>query len=413
MPATDERVRKRYFEELKAIDCFTSDEEDVNYPEGPPGPLSKKQRRHLSSIQGSLSCDIRPVQSTLTHEIYNRPVLVLDRSRTAEVLPSGEPTDASKLPTEIQSKKGGSESRRTTTTLVEEFKPVMDVLSRVYGSRSPYEVNEETYKIMLSRHRAIKQSMSKSEPDGDLPTTLEEIGQRVRFCSLNRRPPPPRISELARKAKVSVYLNVTALLEYYESSFYNTYVSQTPVSGSSSSDEAESDSEIAKKIRPKKIRTTPVKPTKSKALKIHPSDYLAQENVSDHLDAVATDDASNNPGPSVTPPPVATIAAPVEMSKPDRMGSPAPVPLQPPPPRPPSPPPPLPPPQPPPSPPPPPSLTQDTHSSFFHLLRQILLTASTDALPWTVKEITEALVIWSSSPISPLNEWYADQFHYE
>lgn len=58
----------------------------------------------------------------------------------------------------------------------------------------------------------------------------------------------------------------------------------------------------------------------------------------------------------------------------------------------------------PPSPPapPPPSLTQDTHSSFFSLLREVLLNNDN---PTTLKHLSDAFIVWSSSPISPLNEW--------
>lgn len=50
----------------------------------------------------------------------------------------------------------------------------------------------------------------------------------------------------------------------------------------------------------------------------------------------------------------------------------------------------------------PPCLTQDTHPSFFALLREILI--SNDG-SFTQKQIVDALVSWSTSPISPLNEW--------
>lgn len=222
--SNDERVRKRYFEELKSLDCISS-EEDVNYPEGPPAPLTKKQRRHLSSIQGSLSCDIRPVQSTLTQQVYNRPILQLDRNRavTIPLIPADEEVAnkskslmdneltgaSSKLQTETtQSSKKivSGDSKRTTSALPEEFKPVIDILSRVSGSRNPYEINEETYKAMLHRHRLQRSRLGEElQPEigdsvsGNLQTTLEAIAQRVRLCSLNRRPPPPRICELPRK----------------------------------------------------------------------------------------------------------------------------------------------------------------------------------------------------------------------
>ena len=52
---------------------------------------------------------------------------------------------------------------------------------------------------------------------------------------------------------------------------------------------------------------------------------------------------------------------------------------------------------------PPVCLTQDTHSSFFALLREILLSAEGSS---NQKHLLEALTMWNSSPITPLNEWY-------
>lgn len=88
----DERVRKRYFDELRNAGCLQlSDEEDdidESYPQvcgspldfpfvfapfhrnlsaflqGPAPGLSKKQRRHLSAVQASLGVEFRPIRST-------------------------------------------------------------------------------------------------------------------------------------------------------------------------------------------------------------------------------------------------------------------------------------------------------------------------------------------------------------
>lgn len=52
------RTKRRYFQELAVIKGkvdetgFSSDE---NYPEGPPVPQSRKQKRHLNSIRNSLA----------------------------------------------------------------------------------------------------------------------------------------------------------------------------------------------------------------------------------------------------------------------------------------------------------------------------------------------------------------------
>lgn len=53
-------------------------------------------------------------------------------------------------------------------------------------------------------------------------------------------------------------------------------------------------------------------------------------------------------------------------------------------------------------PPPPPSLNQETYPSFFSLVREILLNSDN---PTTCKQLVDCVVVWTNSPISPLNEW--------
>ena len=164
---------------------------------------------------------------------------------------------------------------------------------------------------------------------------------------------------------------------------------QVAISASSSSDEAESDLEPRKKVRVKKMRTTPSRPLKNKVLKPRPPDH-GLDATSLTIESVVAEPTNskdlNEPRTVSAPHPIL-----IEVKK-ERLELPTiPMVAKPPPP---PPPPPLP-------PPPPPSLTQDTHSSFFHLLRQILRCNSSQML----KEVTDALILWNNSPISPLNEW--------
>ncbi len=152
------------------------------------------------------------------------------------------------------------------------------------------------------------------------------------------------------------------------------------MSASSSSDEQESETELPKKVRVKKPIPASAKLTKIKNIKNRP------ERTESVVTAV---EPENNSVPMIgekevklevveTPRPI--TPSPLETS-----------PKTPPPP-----------PAPPLPPPPPPSLTQDTHSSFFTLLREVL---TNNDFPATLKQTTDAVVVWSSSPISPLNEW--------
>lgn len=188
---TEERVRKRYFDELRAIDCYSSD--DDNYPEGPPAPISKKQRRHLCTVQGSMSCDMKPIQSTLSHEIYNRPI-VIDK-------PIDE--DASRIKAPNGDVAGKEASSRKPA---DAWRPVLDILSRVSAAKNPYDVNEETLKLMMARHRTLRKE-GKLSAEFDLnDTKVEEVGERVRQCTLNKKLPPVKVFEMPKKKVCLVVL---------------------------------------------------------------------------------------------------------------------------------------------------------------------------------------------------------------
>lgn len=155
---------------------------------------------------------------------------------------------------------------------------------------------------------------------------------------------------------------------------------QPIVSASSTSEEQDSEADTPKKVKVKKPVSGPVaKPTKTKNTKSRPdrtesvsATYEQGEGSSMMMisESEVKQEAAETPRP-ITPPPIEKCPTP------------------------PPPPPPLP-------PPPPPSLTQDTHSSFFTLLREVLIN---NELPATLKQTTDSVVVWSSSPISPLNEW--------
>ena len=150
------------------------------------------------------------------------------------------------------------------------------------------------------------------------------------------------------------------------------------VSASSSSEEQESEADTPKKVRVKK--SIPVaKPTKLKNVKTRPERTesvmtVIEPRESNSMAMIGECEVKQEPVESFRP----MTPSPLE---------PCPTP---------------PPPAPPLPPPPPPSLTQDTHSSFFTLLREVLIN---NEVPATLKQTTDSVVIWSSSPISPLNEW--------
>jgi len=191
--ALEERVRKRYFDELNALDAYSS--EDENYPEGPLTSLSKKQRRHLASIQASLCSDMKPIFSTLTQSIYNQSVTIDNK------LDKGDEESSRNKPSFLNETRKNVEPRRW-------MEPVLDVLSRVSGSKNLYDINEETYKSIINRHIALRRD-GKLTPELELKDIrLEDIAGRVRLSGLNKRTPPTKSFEFSQeKMKVSSNLN--------------------------------------------------------------------------------------------------------------------------------------------------------------------------------------------------------------
>ncbi|XP_069681281.1 nuclear factor related to kappa-B-binding protein-like isoform X2 [Periplaneta americana] len=136
----EQKARRRYFQELAAIrqEVGESDHssEDDNYPEGPPPRLSKKQKRQLSTLECSLSPDMRHVTSTLS------------------LKPSG-----------------------------------FDLESNVTTSYNPYELNEELYKALLLNHKRRRMEGDDHPELNILGITTQDIAMRAQ---LGKRPPVSR-----------------------------------------------------------------------------------------------------------------------------------------------------------------------------------------------------------------------------
>ncbi|KAJ4431725.1 hypothetical protein ANN_20327 [Periplaneta americana] len=141
----EQKARRRYFQELAAIrqEVGESDHssEDDNYPgnslpKGPPPRLSKKQKRQLSTLECSLSPDMRHVTSTLS------------------LKPSG-----------------------------------FDLESNVTTSYNPYELNEELYKALLLNHKRRRMEGDDHPELNILGITTQDIAMRAQ---LGKRPPVSR-----------------------------------------------------------------------------------------------------------------------------------------------------------------------------------------------------------------------------
>ena len=158
------------------------------------------------------------------------------------------------------------------------------------------------------------------------------------------------------------------------------------MSASSSSDDFESEVETPKKVKTKKAPAPVAKVQKKTKSRPEPPS-VAEPSEHEKAPVLRETDVKTEPTAPSRP-----CSPPPKMPSPRPPPSPAPAAPAP----------------PPPPPPPPPCLTQDTHSSFFALLREVSI--NNDG-PLSVKQFVDSIVVWSSSPITPLNEWYNEQFN--
>lgn len=117
------RTRRRYFQELRAVRQEVGESghssDDENYPEGPPAQMNKKLKRRLSVLETSLCPEMRRVVSTLASK------------------PAG-----------------------------------LDLAANVTASNNPYEISDEAYRNMLTRHK-------KRRLAGDVHPELNCLGRSL------------------------------------------------------------------------------------------------------------------------------------------------------------------------------------------------------------------------------------------
>nr|CAH7757652.1 unnamed protein product [Callosobruchus chinensis] len=128
------RTKRRYFQILSSIRSKTDDQgcsSDENYPDGPPVPLSRKQKRHLNSIKNSLSNSKEKFfTSTMTAKLNGSP---------------------------------------------------LDLESYITPNHNPFYVNDESYKNLLYQHRSRK---CETRSDPELNTkgiTLKDVIHRTQL----------------------------------------------------------------------------------------------------------------------------------------------------------------------------------------------------------------------------------------
>lgn len=136
------RTKRRYFQELAAIKAKVDEtgySSDENYPEGPPVPPSRKQKRHLNTIRNS-------------------------------VVMSGEKAYVSSLAT------------KSTGIDLEKF---------ITPTQNPFVLNEDTYKLLLLQHKRRKLENLKEEEIDTKTFSLSDIIQRTQLPYIKKLSPLP------------------------------------------------------------------------------------------------------------------------------------------------------------------------------------------------------------------------------
>lgn len=360
--AVQQRVRRRYFQELTAVREEVGESElsseDENYPEGPPLGLNKKQRRQLAYLEQSLSPDLRPVTSTLSSK------------------PSG-----------------------------------LDLEHRVTPSHNPYDISEDAYKDMLTRHRKRRLN---GEEHPDLLTRGITLNEVISRCQINKKQPPVRESKVpVKKAKTKPTPSVNTMPEEFEVEHSSDTDGGEDDDGEMEKVDIEGDDDQSFPHTPianrKTIPSAPATPTSLSSLNSSPRSgksggvMLTTRRI---VKLEPPEDQTTNllppPPPAPlpkpkpkppAPPPVSRHVIPATLSDLDGIDMmDLPVDLE-------------------------DSeitiddmkprleLMQETYASFFSLLRDII--CSTPDHRMSLAQLEDRVKAWAESPISPLNDWYS------
>ncbi|XP_076257336.1 uncharacterized protein LOC143194432 [Rhynchophorus ferrugineus] len=345
-----QRTKKRYFQILSSIKAKTDDTDvssDENYPEGPPPPLSRKQKRHLNSIRNHLN---------------------------------------------------NAKERMFGSTMVAKLNGFsIDLEKYVVSHYNPFYVNDESYKALLYHHKKRK-----FDSYDDQELNIEGIS----ITDVINRTQLPFIKNLQSKSPQSDTKNFTRKrpkkeLFYRKSPDFNKINSHFVTNHSSNSD-SDSDSivestvsnlnTITKRLKTNKVGkkisySPPIKDEiKSEPMEVSP---LADSQI--HLNISNTSSEKINPAISSLPNSYSKISqikmedleaidimnTPIELdsSDIDIMG----LNIK-------------------------PELMQDTHTSYFSLVRDIICSTSEHRM--NMYTLQERLKAWQENPISPLNDWY-------
>lgn len=352
-PATH-RTKRRYFQELVAIKTLAGESgelsDDENYPEGPPVQLSRKQRRHLNGLQHNMSLS-----------------------------PGAE--------------------RAVTSTL-----SGMD-LDNSASAHNPYQLNEESYRSLLSRHRKRK---LENENYPELLTkgiSLKDVAQRAQLAPSKKSTNKSSTNEHKsnkKKIKLEPGIKPSTTPQSPEIKTQPT----NPIHSSNSEHEySDSDSFIdpvmspvpakTKRSRTPKPKSTSPRSNKPKPVQVAPvevdTSQIKSEIVettvptlsipNDLVSPITTTQFGNRLIPATLSDldGIDMMNLPVDLDDSnidilDEINS-------------------------------KPELMQDTHANFLSLIRDII--CSTMEHRMSLANLEERLKTWQENPISPLNDWYS------
>lgn len=336
------RTKKRYFQELLLIKQLVGESgefsDDENYPEGPPVQLSRKQKKHLSGLQQN--SPERLVTSTLANK------------------PSG-----------------------------------MDLENSVTSTHNPYQLNEETYRTLLLKHKKRKIECSNNPEFNTKGITLRDIAQRTQLSPKKSNGKPTFVMEKSAKKKSKLDPTIKPVI-----SSPDLIRPQLNLSSNSELDFSDSDSFIDPVIspipmlKPKRARTPKPKliPPRPKPKISSTAPVLVElPDIKTEIDTPPTisipSDSISQYGNRLIPATLSDLDGIDMMNLPvdlddsnldilDEINT-------------------------------KPELMQDTHSNFFALIRDII--CSTVDHRMNLSNLEERLKSWQENPISPLNDWYS------
>ncbi|KAF2900365.1 hypothetical protein ILUMI_05821 [Ignelater luminosus] len=354
------RTKRRYFQELSAVrekveeTGFSSDE---NYPEGPPTPLSRKQKRHLNAIKNSASNSER-INSTFT----TKPNFIdLERLITPNCNPFFISEDSYRNLLLIHKKR------------------------RVEEAGEPeYNINGITITDIINRTDLTSFKKLTNPPSST--TSINSLKHHLDYKptphkkKIKKEPPPsiPQSPELINKSNPFFGHSSNSELDSDSDSFFDSLNNTVPVKS---------------KTKAKKLHVRPsIHKSIKKEIKTEPLDSYAPSTNSLDNKSCLNDTSSSVPKPlncvsqfgKITPATLSDLDGidmmnlPIDLddsnidilefnNKPELM--------------------------------------QETHANFLSLVRDII--CSTNEHRMSMKILEERLKSWQENPISPLNDWYS------